>query len=124
MLLACGAATLGLVVATSGDAASIGRTNHLTFSGTVALPGVVLARGVYTFEAMPDHPAIVRVLSRDRSVLYFTGFTGRVTRPLGLRAGRPVTFAETPRGAAPRISVWYPDGQQAGYQFLYADARR
>ena len=124
-LLACGAAVLGLV-AISGEAAALtgSGTNHLTFSGAIALPGVTLARGTYTFEAIPGQSDIVRVLSRDRSQVHFMGFTRKVTRPAELPAARTVTFAETPRGVAPRINTWYPLGGSSGHQFLYPDPTR
>ena len=125
-LVVCSAAVLGLVVATSGDAAStsVGRTNHLTFSGPIGLPGVTLARGTYTFELLSLGPDIVRVLSRDGSQVYFTGFTRQVDRPTGLSADRMVTFAETPRDVAPRIKAWYPFGVASGHEFIYPEATR
>ena len=125
-LMACGAVVLGLTLANPGRAASTAasQTNHLTFSGPIGLPGVTLPRGTYTFEVTPLHPDIVRVLSRDGSRLYFTGFTMRVARPAGLSADRPVTLAETPRGVAPRITAWYPVGASQGQAFRYSDATR
>jgi hypothetical protein len=62
--------------------------NHLTFSGPVGLPGVTLPGGTYTFEMIPLHSDIVRVLSRDGLRVYFTGFTARVARPAGLSPTR------------------------------------
>lgn len=124
--IACGMAVLGLIVATSGHAASTfaSRTNHLTFSGPVGLPGVALARGTYTFLVIEAHPDIVRVQSRDGSAIYFTGFTRLVERPAGLRRDRMVTFAETPRGVPSRIDRWYPVGESTGRQFIYVDETR
>jgi hypothetical protein len=121
-LMACGVMLLALIVATVENAASMGlsRTNHLTFSGPVGLPGVTLARGTYTFERVPMTPDIVRVLSHDRSHVYFTGFTRQVNRPGGLAADRVVLFAETSRGVAPRIATWYPMGGSTGREFIYA----
>jgi hypothetical protein len=125
-LMACGAAVLGLTVATPDGAASNvpSQLNHLTFSGPVSLPGVTLPRGTYTFEMIPLHPDIVRVLSRDGSRVYFTGFTMRVGRPAGLSADRLVTLTEMPRGVAPRVEAWYPIGQSTGSRFIYRDVTR
>ena len=124
-LIACGAAVLGLAVAPAGDAASLGlKTNHLTFSGAVALPGVTLPRGTYTFEVVELHPDIVRVLSRDGSRVYFMGFTTTVNRPMDQRADRLVTLTETSRGVPPRIETWYPIGESTGRRFIYPDAAR
>lgn len=124
-LIACGTAVLSLTVAASGHASGPAvKTNHLTFSGAVGLPGVTLPRGTYTFEVVDLHPAIVRVLSRDGSRLYFTGFTTPVTRPVGQPADRLVTILETPRGVAPRIETWYPLGESTGRRFIYPDPTR
>jgi hypothetical protein len=125
-LMACGAAVLGLTLANPGRAASTApsQTNHLTFSGPVGLPGVTLPGGTYTFQEIPLHPDIVRVLSRDGSRVYFTGFTMRVARPAGLSADQLVTVGEMARGVAPRITAWYPIGSSHGQQFRYPDATR
>lgn len=121
-LIACGVVILGMLAAGSGYARTIGwsHANHLTFSGAVALPGVSLARGSYTFEQLEGSSGIVRVLSRDRSQVYFMGFTRQVARPAGMPADRMVTFAETPRGVPPHVDTWYPAGASSGHQFIYA----
>jgi hypothetical protein len=87
------------------------------------LPGVTLPRGTYTFEVVELHPDIVRVLNRDGSRVYFTGFTTIVNR-LDQRADRLVTLTETSGGFPPRIETWYPIGQSTGRRFIYADAAR
>jgi hypothetical protein len=124
--IVCGAALLGLVVASPDGAAATAprQTTYLTFSGPVSLPGVTLPGGTYTFELIPLRPDMVRVLSRDRSQVYFTGFTRQVPRPAGLTADRPVTFGETPRGMAPRIQTWYPPDLLTGNAFIYPTAPR
>lgn len=122
-LITCAAAVLGLAVAT-GDASPLTTTNFLTFSGDVGLPGVTLSRGNYAFEVYDLNPDIVRVLSRDRSRVYFTGFTRQVARPAGMDAHRTVTFAETARGVPPRVQTWYPVGKVSGRQFIYPDSTR
>ena len=62
------------------------KTTYLTFSQPVSLPGVALGSGTYTFEiANPDTSAdIVRVTSRDGSLVYFMGFTRAIARPNGM----------------------------------------
>jgi len=125
-LTVCGAVVLGLTLANPGGATSTAarQTNHLTFTGPVALPGVTLPRGTYTFEVIRLHPDIVRVLSRDGLHVYFTGFTMRVARPAELSSDQLVALAETPRGFAPRITAWYPVGAALGQQFRYPDSTR
>lgn len=120
-LITCAAAVLGFAAVT-GDASPLTTTNLLTFSADVGLPGVTLPRGHYVFEVYDLNSDIVRVLSRDRSRVYFTGFTTQVARPAGMDDNRMVTFAETARGIPPRIQAWYPAGKTSGRRFRYSDA--
>ena len=122
VLTAFGAAILGLAVAASGEAwGTANRTNHLTLSGSFALPGITLPAGAYTFELADSSLSldIVRVVSRDRSKVHYTGFTNQVRRPANLPAGRMLTFGEAPAGTPPPVAAWYPDGDQMGRQFIY-----
>ena len=120
VLTAFGAAILGLVVAASGEAWG-NRTTHLTFSGPFALPGITLPAGVYTFELADSDSnlSIVRVVSRDRSRVHYTGFTNQVRRPANLPAGQMLTLGEAPAGTPPPVAVWYPKGDSMGRQFIY-----
>ena len=122
-LITCAAAVLGFAAVT-GDASPLTTTNLLTFSADVGLPGVTLPRGRYVFEVYDLNCDIVRVLSRDRSRVYFTGFTTHVARPARMDDSRMVTFAETARGIPPRILAWYPVGNASGREFMYPDATR
>ena len=112
-------ALLALTAAPSG--AALGHWDRITFSGPVALPGVVLPAGSYTFEiANPESSQrVVRVSRRDTGQVYFAGFTRMVPRPLDLPADRVVTLGEAPRGLATPIQVWYPSGSSQGHRFIY-----
>ena len=70
---------LGVVVTSHGAETDV--ITHLTFDRAVAVPGVVLPAGRYTFEAI--RPDIVRVTSRDGRQLFYTGFAHQVPRPAG-----------------------------------------
>ena len=118
----CGASALALTLASSGQAGeTAARTNYLTFSGPVALPGVELKAGTYIFErALPEGSAdLVRVLSRDRRHVYLTAFTNMVPRPQHLKPGQVVSLGETTRGVPPPITAWYPVDGSAGHEFIY-----
>jgi len=121
VLTACSAAIVVLVMTASGDAwVNSSRTNHLTFTGPVALPGVTLARGTYIFEvASPTSLDVVRVLSGDRSKVYFMGLTTQIQRPGGMPPDRLVSLGEVAAGMPPPITAWYPLGESAGHQFIY-----
>jgi hypothetical protein len=128
VLTACGAAIVALVMAASVDAWGRGnasRTNYLTFSRPVALPGVTLGRGTYIFELADPHVLdVVQVLSRDRSRVYFMAFTRLIQRPADMPADRLVSLGEARVGVPPPIMAWYPLGESRGHQFIYADDAR
>jgi len=121
-LLACLAAAALVVGTVSIDASSFGsRAHYITFSRSVALPGVELAAGTYVFElALPDSDLnLVRVSSRDRRQVYFTAFTNTIARPADLQRNQIVTFGEVTASAPAPIAVWYPSGLDSGRQFIY-----
>src|SRR5437016_14208573 len=84
VLTACGA-ILGLAItasATGWVTSNVSRTNHLTFSGPVALPGVTLPAGTYVFElASPQtSPDIVCVRNAEWTMADLRAFTERIDR--------------------------------------------
>jgi hypothetical protein len=124
----CSAAIVGLLGAASvhGGETAEGQTTYLTVNVPVALPGVALAPGTYIFElAKPgERLDVVRVSSRDRLQVYYTGFTELVERPVGLREDRPLSFGES-RASSPRpITVWYPPNESIGHRFIYPNTSR
>ena len=112
---------LGVLGAASARAAFDKRTTYLTFSGPVRLPGVTLPAGTYTFElAVPESALdMVRVSSRNGRLVYYTGFTKLVDRPLNLPLNELVVFGEGPAHTAPPIKAWFSPDRQTGHQFIY-----
>jgi hypothetical protein len=113
-----GCALFALLVAipVTGQGVWISTLNHVTVTGQVALPGVVLSAGEYTFEAI--RADVVRVSSRDGRRVFYTGFTHRVPRPrhvvdafMSLDEGTPTS--------PPAIQVWYPLAGGQGHEFIY-----
>ena len=96
------------------------RINYLTFSGTVALPGVLLPAGTYVFEVVEPGATgdVVRVSTREGRH-YFMAFTRYVPRPVRLRRSQAITFGEAPAGTPPPIAVWYPVDSARGHEFVY-----
>jgi hypothetical protein len=122
-----GAVILGLLEAASVHGGSTAaRTTYLTVNVPIALPGVALAPGTYIFElALPgERVDVVRVSSRDRSQVYYTGFTELVTRPAGLRKDRPLSFGESRVGAPRPVTVWYLPDESTGRRFIYPKTSR
>jgi len=97
------------------------RLTYLTFSEPVALPGVTLEPGEYSFElAVPTTAAnVVSVRNKARTKAYFMGFTQRIDRPRGMGDGGAVSFGEAPHGQARPIVAWYPPDSDNGLKFLY-----
>jgi hypothetical protein len=90
---------------------------RLTFSGTVALPGVQLPAGAYRFRAL--RADLVQVVSDDGRRVIFTGFTHRIPRPRRVENNEVmVVFGERSPDSPPRISVWYPRSGE-GHEFIY-----
>jgi hypothetical protein len=120
MLAVFGLALVGLAAAAPGSAGvDADRTTELTFSRPFSLPGVTLGAGTYIFERAAPQTAIevVRVSSRDRRFVYYTGFTELVEKPRGNTS--PVAFGEAPSGAPIPVRAWYPGGTNTGHRFLY-----
>jgi hypothetical protein len=127
-LVTGGAVIVGLLATVSvhGGGSAAARTTYLTFNVPVALPGVALAPGTYIFElaAPGERLDLVHVLSRDRSQVYYAGFTELVGRSAGLRTDRPISFGESRMGAPRPITVWYPLNESTGHRFVYPKTSR
>lgn len=121
-LTACGAFA-GLLLTTASLAAwsPLTHREYLTFRVPVALPGVTLSAGTYTFERVnADGANVVRVTDRATNKVRFAGFTYRTQRPSGLSSDKGhVVLGEAPRGEAPPIKAWYPLSDSTGFEFIY-----
>jgi hypothetical protein len=114
------AVVFGLAAAVSIRADDINHTMYLKFNRPVALPGVTLGTGTYIFEVgEPSAHNVVRVLSRNRRLVYLTAFTNRIERPAGLPRESYVSFGEAPANLPQPITVWWPVGASGGRQFIY-----
>ena len=117
------ALALALTAAASGVASvARGDTATLTFTRTVALPGVTLAPGAYVFEIFdsPGSIDIVRVSKKANMTHAFLGMTRQVERPANLRRGvSGVALGEARPGQPVPITVWYPADGSAGRKFAY-----
>ena len=118
--VACGLA-LAAIATESYGSATRGDRATLSFNRAVALPGVTLAPGRYTFEIVDDAGQlnIVRVRNAGTNAPEFMGHTHRVPRPARLQRRSAVTLGEAPRNAAQPIQVWYPADGSDGRQFIY-----
>jgi hypothetical protein len=111
-------AVIGVLAVASAHAWSTD-INYLTFSGPVALPGVTLPAGTYSFRTPSSSDKnIVQVMNRAETKSYYMGITMPVHRP---RATTEllVTVGEAPARQARPIQAWFPQGQIEGHAFIY-----
>jgi len=113
---------LGLVLSVNSlNASTMNRTEYLKFNAPVALPGVTLSPGTYSFElADSSNPSLVIVRDRNTRQPKFLGFTYRVPRPASARDMKStVILGEARRGEATPIRAWFPVDADTGYEFIY-----
>ena len=88
---------------------------------TMALPGVTLPPGEYTFEIFNSGSSgdAVLVSSNHQRKAHFLGLTRIVERPRNLPENQVIAVGEAPAGEPVPIKVWYPAGSASGRQFIY-----
>ncbi len=108
------------LVAVAAHAWGFNHENKLKFSRPVALPGIVLPAGTYSFDVVsPTALDVVVVRSASRDKLYYMGFTRTVSRPKQMSSQTPVAFGEATANEPPPIAAWYEIGDTTGHQFIY-----
>jgi hypothetical protein len=119
-LVLCGAA-LWAFAGMAGSASTLNKTTYIKFSGAVALPGVTLSAGEYVFVLANPNTSrnVIQVRNREQSKVYLTAITLPVHRPASAASDVAVTLGEAPRGSAPPIKAWFPQGETTGYAFIY-----
>ena len=121
VVVACLAGAAAMALSPSLTAETVARTNYITFSKPVRLPGVVLGSGTYIFE-LPDPISawdVVTVKSADRKRVYYTGLTRGVVRPHDMPKTQMVSLAEARPDAPVPVRIWWPIGEQMGREFNY-----
>ena len=114
--IALGAAALALLMTGSGHA-FVNHENQLTFSRSVALPGVVLPAGAYSFDLVDSKASMDVVIVQPRARRCSTwGLRISFWRPKGMSKDTPVTFAAAQIGTAHRSVC---ESVTQSYQFLY-----
>jgi hypothetical protein len=112
------AAALALMLVTGSVMAfGVSHENRLTFNRPVALPGVVLPAGTYSFNVAENGLDVVVV--RNSTKVFYMGFTTLVRRPAGISPNTRVTIGEAPANQAPPITRWYEIDDTIGHEFRY-----
>jgi hypothetical protein len=107
-------------VAAAAQAWGFSHENTLKFTRPVALPGVVLPAGTYSFDvASPTALDLVVVRGANRGKVFYMGFTRTISRPRNMSSAVPVAFGEASANEAPPIAAWYEIGDITGHEFIY-----
>jgi hypothetical protein len=114
-------ATVALaLVAAAAHAWGFNHENKLKFARPVALPGIVLPAGTYSFDvASPTALDVVVVRNASRDKVYYMGFTRTVSRPKHMSAQARSRSARRRRTRRPPIAAWYEIGDTTGHEFIY-----
>src|SRR6476660_6681026 len=116
-------AAIGMMVTGSVLALGVTHENRLTFNRPVALPGVVLPAGTYSFDVAPDANAtalnVVVVRNSGHTPVFYMGFTTLVRRPAGMSPNTVVTVGEAAPNQPTPIMTWYEIGHEMGHEFRY-----
>jgi len=108
------------LVAVAAHAWGFNHENKLNFTRPVALPGIVLPAGTYSFDvASPTALDVVVVRNANRDKVYYMGFTRTVSRPKHIPAKMAVAFGEAAANEPPPIAAWYEIGDTTGHEFIY-----
>jgi hypothetical protein len=118
--MALTAVALTFVAAAAQASWGFGHENKLKFTRPVALPGVVLPAGTYSFDvASPTALDVVVVREVNRGKVFYMGFTRTISRPRNMSSTIPVAFGEASAKEAPPIAAWYEIGNTTGHEFIY-----
>ena len=123
-VVASSAALLAAVLTAPASAgANQSKLTRLTVNRAVALPGVTLPAGTYTFEvangATSANVVMVSSPSGAGRKVHFLGLTRVIERPHSLPDSQVITIGEAPAGEPVPIRAWFPIGYASGHQFVY-----
>jgi hypothetical protein len=121
---ASAAALVAAILVVPGSAgANQSKLTRLTFNRTMALPGVTLPAGTYTFEVQNTATSANVVLVSSRTPggrkVHYLGLTHPIERPHNLASSQVITIGEAPAGEPVPIRAWFPVGYSSGHQFRY-----
>lgn len=123
-VIACGALLIATLIPAAAQPAAKSRVavlEILRFNAPVALPGVTLAAGDYTFE-LEHHDGVERVRVREgrSDRIVFDGAAHLAERPRGLKANKSIVFGDAPPERPLPIVGWFPRDRVVGCEFDYS----
>jgi hypothetical protein len=123
-VIACSALVVVTLIPAAAQPAAKSRAaavETLRFRAAIALPGVTLAAGDYTFEVEHhEGGAFVRVREGRTERVVFGGSARLAERPRGLKANKSIVFGDAPPNRPAPILGWFPRDRMIGYEFDHA----
>jgi len=120
----CVAAALVCGLSAPAAAYTFDNRTLFTFSRPIALPGVTLPAGTYTFRLADPTTArkVVQVLNHNGTQSY-----ALLLSIPAMRADIPtepeISFMETAAGMPAAVKIWWQEGSTRGYEFIYPKAQ-
>lgn len=96
------------------------RHTRFTFSQPIALPGVTLPAGTYTFRLVDPITGgnVVQVLDESGTRTYAMLLSIPASRP-DVPKEPEVSFMETAAGMPAAVKIWWQEGSTFGHEFVY-----
>ena len=127
-VIACGALVIVTLIPAAAQPAAKSRTaalETLRFNAPVALPGVTLSPGDYTFEVEHHESGDqVRVREGRTDRVVFGGPARLTDRPRGLKTNKSIVFGDALPNRPLPIVGWFPRDRAVGYEFDYSPRTR
>jgi hypothetical protein len=114
------AAVMALPAVAGAQDPEYARRTYLTFSAPIALPGVTLQAGTYTFEIGDPETTrkVIQVDSRDGKTHYGYFLTMPIHR-VEASDDPVVMFRESAANTPRAVRAWFYPGNRDGYEFVY-----
>lgn len=96
------------------------RHTRFTFSKPIALPGVTLPAGTYTFRLVDPITGgnVVQILDESGTRTYAMLLSIPASRP-DVPKEPEVSFMETAAGMPVAVKIWWQEGSASGHEFVY-----
>jgi LPXTG-motif cell wall-anchored protein len=116
----CAAVALVYGLSVPATAYTFDRRTHFTFNQPIALPGVTLPAGTYTFRlADPTSGGkVVQILNHSGTQSFAMLLSIPAYRAEPAEESE-FTFMETASGMPAAVKIWWQEGSTRGYEFIY-----
>ncbi len=121
LVLTCALAAFVCGLSAPAAAHTSDRRTYFTFNQPIALPGVTLPAGTYTFRLADPGTGrrVVQVLN-DRGTQSHALLLSIPTYRTDVPENSEISFMETGAGMPAAVKTWWQEGSVLGYEFIYS----